>query len=355
MRVVNLSLSNFRNIEKIQITPCEEMNIICGENAQGKTNLLESVWLFTGAKSFRSSKDSAFVKFGCQKAVCDISFFSKGIENTSTLEVAEHRTAFLNQKKLKTASELAGNFNAIVFSPNDLSLIKDGPSARRKFLDIAIGQLYPSYINILKNYVRAVTQRNKIIKDYKYDSSLSIMLDIFESEIALNGQKIVNLRKKYIEKIGEFLPDVYNGLSNGKEILTTEYICCCKQENLSEKLKLSRKEDMLSGVTSVGPHRDDIDFKINNISVRNFGSQGQKRSVALAVKLSEAEVINKICGEYPVFLLDDVMSELDPERQNYILNHIKGLQSFLTCCDPSNIKNLKGGKVFIIKNGSVVI
>ena len=355
MKIVNLNLSNFRNIENIKIFPCEEMNIICGENAQGKTNLLESIWLFTGAKSFRNSKDSDFLKFGCLKTVCDISFFSKGIENSASLEIADHKIAFLNQKKLKTASELAGNFNAIVFSPNDLSLIKDGPAARRKFLNIAIGQIYPSYINLLKHYIRAVTHRNKIIKDYRYDSSLSIMLDIFEEEIVLNGQKIINLRKKYIEKLNNFLPSIYDGLSKGKEILTTEYISCCKNENFAEKLKNSRKEDILSGITSVGPHRDDIDFKINNILVRNFGSQGQKRSVALAVKLSEAEVINNLCGEYPVFLLDDVMSELDPERQNYILNHIKGLQSFLTCCDPSNIKKLQEGKIFIIKNGSVII
>ena len=353
MIVLNLNCKNFRNLENINISPCEEMNVICGENAQGKTNILESIWLFTGAKSFRTSKDNNFIKFGTEKAICSLDFKSNGIEKNAQITIKEKREVSLNEKKLKSPSELVGNFNAIVFSPNDLSLISDGPSVRRKFLDIAIGQLYPTYIEILKNYVRAVAQRNKIIKDYKYDSTLSVMLDIYENEIALNGEKIINFRKRYIEIINEFLPKVYDGISAGREVIQTEYILSCK-ENLLENLKFARKEDMFSGVTSVGPHRDDLEFKINGINARNFASQGQKRSVALALKLSEAEVIKKNTGECPIILLDDVMSELDPLRQDFILNHIKGMQSFLTCCDESNIKNLIAGKKFIISNGRVV-
>lgn len=353
MRVLNLNCKNFRNLEDISITPCEEMNVICGENAQGKTNIIESIWLFTGAKSFRTNKDNNFIKFGTEKAVCSLKFESGFIENDAVLEIKEKRTAVLNENKLKSAGALAGKFNAIVFSPNDLSLVADGPSVRRKFLDTAIGQNYPSYITLLRNYLRAVTQRNRIIKDYKYDSTLSVMLDVFENEIAENAEKIINFRKRYIEVINEFLPKVYDGISNGKEVLQTEYICC-QENDLLERLKFARKEDMFSGVTSIGPHRDDLEFKINGISARSFASQGQKRSVALAVKLAEAEVIRKNIGECPVILLDDVMSELDPNRQDFVLNHIKGMQSFLTCCDDSNVKNLKAGKKFIIKNGRVI-
>ncbi len=353
MIILNLECKNFRNLENINISPCSEMNVICGQNAQGKTNILEAVWLFTGAKSFRTNKDNNFIKFGSQKAVNSLKFKSEGIEKEAEIQIEDKRQAFLNQKKLKSASELAGKFNAVVFSPNDLSLVSDGPNIRRKFLDTAIGQAYPSYISILKNYVRAVTQRNKIIKDFKYDSTLSIMLDVYENEIAISGKKIMDFRKRYIEIINQFLPAVYDGISNGKEKLQTEYICSCK-EDLAERLLLSRKEDMFSGVTSIGPHRDDLEFKINGISARNFASQGQKRSVALSVKLAEAKVIEKNVGESPVILLDDVMSELDPSRQDFILNHIKGMQSFLTCCDDSNVKNLIAGKKFIIKNGMVV-
>lgn len=353
MRVLELNLKNFRNIEEALIIPCEEMNVICGENAQGKTNLLESIWLFTGAKSFRGSKDSAFVNFASEKASLKLKFLSEDVEKDAELLISDKRNAFLNENKLKSPSLLAGSFNAIVFSPNDLRLVTDGPAVRRRFLDLALGQLYPSYIEILKNYVRAVTQRNKIIKDLKFDGTLSIMLDIYEKEIANLGFKIISYRKKYIEILNRFLPSIYNGLSSGKEILDTEYICCCEAENLEESLLISRKEDMFSGVTSVGPHRDDIVFKINGIDARNFGSQGQKRSVALSLKLAEAEVIKKNVGEWPVCLLDDVMSELDPERQNFILNHIREMQTFLTCCDPDNVKNLKAGKIFSVKAGSI--
>ena len=352
MRVLDAECKNFRNIEFLNSGSFDEMNVICGENAQGKTNLLEAIWLFTGMKSFRGSKDCDFIRFGENAAVLKLNFEAQGINEEARLEIKEHRTAFLNGKKLKSVSELAGKFKAIVFSPDDLSIVSGGPSKRRKFADTAIGQLYPAYIGILRNYMRAVTQRNKIIKDYRYDGSLSVMLDVFEDEIAANGEKIVAFRKRYLTALNEFLPGVYGGISCEKEVLSTEYLKSC--ENLKEDLLNSRKEDMFSGVTAVGPHRDDIEFKINEIGARDFASQGQKRSIALSLKLAEAEVINKISGEYPVFLLDDVMSELDPERQNFVLNRIKGIQSFITCCDPSNVKNLKKGKIINIRNGRII-
>lgn len=352
MRVLNAECKNFRNIELLSSGSFEEMNVICGENAQGKTNLLEGIWLFTGMKSFRGSKDCDFIRFGEDGAVLKLGFEAQGIKEEAKLEIKEHRTAFLNGKRLKSVSELAGKFKAIVFSPDDLSIVSGGPSKRRKFSDTAIGQLYPAYIGILRNYMRAVTQRNKIIKDYRYDSSLSVMLDVFEDEIAANGEKIISFRKRYLNVLNEFLQNVYGGISCEKEVLSTEYLKSC--ENLREDLLNSRKEDMYSGVTAVGPHRDDIEFKINGINARGFASQGQKRSIALSLKLAEAEVINKISGEYPVFLLDDVMSELDPERQNFVLNRIKGIQSFITCCDPSNVRNLKEGKIINIRNGRIV-
>lgn len=353
MKIIDFSCKNFRNIEDAHIVPDKYMNVICGENAQGKTNLTEGIWLFTGSKSFRGSKDTEFVKFGENGAVLSINFISRETEKDAQIKITEKREAELCGKKLKSPSLLAGNFNAVVFSPADLSLVKDGPAVRRKFLDTAIGQLFPAYIGFLRNYLRAVTQRNKVIRDLKFESSLASMLDVFEAEIAQNGKKIISFRKRYIERINEFLPDLYGGLSSGKEMLITEYSPAANAESLAEELKKKRREDMITGTTSSGPHRDDLIFTINGINARSFGSQGQKRSVAIAVKLASAEVIKSISGEYPVFLLDDVMSELDPSRQNYILNRISGLQAFLTCCDPANIKNLEAGKIFSVKNGSV--
>ena len=353
MRVLKLKCKDFRNLGEVEITPCEETNVICGENAQGKTNLLEAIWLFTGAKSFRTNKDIDFLRFEKQKATLQLNFLSEGIENEAEITVTDKRRVSFNQNKLTSASGMAGKFNAVIFSPIDLSLVSDGPAVRRRFLDTAIGQLYPSYITLLRNYLRAIAQRNKVIKEFKYDSTLSIMLDVFEQEIADYGQKITAYRQRYIEALNQFLPTVYDGISAGREELTTKYLYSFSGDYL-EALKNARQEDMYTGVTSIGPHRDDIDFKINGITARKFGSQGQKRSVALAVKLAEAEVIRKNTGECPIILLDDVMSELDATRQNYILNHIKGMQSFITCCDDQSVKNLIAGKKFIIKNGSVL-
>ncbi|MBQ7726783.1 MAG: DNA replication and repair protein RecF, partial [Clostridia bacterium] len=281
------------------------------------------------------------------------SFFAEGIKHDAALEIKEKKTAFLNDNRLKTAAALAGTFHAVVFSPNDLSLIKDGPAVRRRFLDLAIGQLFPSYIPLLREYLRAVTQRNQLLKSYQYDPSLSVMLEVFEREIAEKGRKIIAFRKKYVAAINTFLPVFYEELSSGKERLDMQYHCVL-EEPFEETLEKSRKKDMFTGSTSVGPHRDDLLFTINGTDARAFGSQGQKRSVALAVRLAEAHVVERQTGEMPVFLLDDVMSELDPGRQQYILNHIKGIQSFLTCCDPSDTAGLKDGKIFYVENGSVV-
>ncbi len=354
MQVNKLKCVRFRNLDGVQLDPDGGMNVIYGENAQGKTNLLEAIWLFSGAKSFRSAKDSAFLQLGQEKGKNELSFTAGGIEYTAKMEFDEKRTAYLNDKPLQNPSKLAGTFNAVVFSPNDLSLIKDGPAGRRKFLDLAIGQLYPAYINVLKDYTRSVTQRNQVIKEYRYDGSLSVMLDVFEDEIAKNGVKLIEWRCRYLEKLGQFMPGIYGGISSGREQIGMNYEMTCRPELLRQTLETARKEDMFSGVTSVGPHRDDILFSIDGLNARGYGSQGQKRSVALSVKLAQAEVIHEIVGEYPVCLLDDVMSELDPARQNYILNHIRDWQSFLTCCDPSDFEGLQGGKRFHVEKGMIL-
>lgn len=354
MRIKSLKIENFRNIKEIQIFPSDEMNVIYGENAQGKTNIIEAIWLFTGAKSFRGAKDEELKRFSCEKARLKIEFEAEKIEKSAQIEINDKRIACLNEKPLKSVSHLAGKFNAIIFSPTDLRLLSDGPKVRRKFLDMAICQLYPTYIEILRGYTKAVTQRNKILKDFKNNSSVLPLLDVFENEIAVSGEKIIKYRLRYIEILKEFIPEIYKGISNGRENLEIEYISSNKSENLLTDLKNSRKEDMFTYKTSVGPHRDDLEFKINGISAKNFGSQGQKRSVALSLKLAEAEILKKTTGEYPICLLDDIMSELDPKRQNFILNHIKEMQTFLSCCDPETLKNLKEGKRFQIKSGEVL-
>lgn len=353
MRINSLKFKNFRNIKELEIFPDKQMNVIYGENAQGKTNIIEGIWFFTGAKSFRGAKDEELLNFEAQKGEIYCNFEAQGVEKEITIEITDKRKAFLNGKPLKSPSKLAGILNAIVFSPQDLRLLTDGPKVRRKFLDTAICQLYPNYIEILREYNRAVMQRNKIIKDIKKYPEINDILDSFEEKIAENGEKIIKYRLRYIEILKEFIPKIYGGISGEKEVLEIEYIPSFKTLSLLENLKIKRGEDMYTAKTSVGPHRDDLEFKINGISAKNFGSQGQKRSIALCLKLCEAEVIKKNTGESPICLLDDIMSELDFGRQNFILNHIKGMQTFLSCCDPSSVENLNKGKGFKINKGEI--
>lgn len=353
MKAERLKAKNFRNLLPFEITFCDGMNVIYGNNAQGKTNIIEALWLFTGAKSFRTSKDSELVAFGQPEAELFLDFISGGVKREAKITVSNRRVAQLDTKKLKSASALAGNFCATVFSPADLSLVKDGPALRRKFIDLAIGQLYPSYVSVLKSYARAVTQRNILLKGMEGRLQHSEMLDAFEEEIALLGEKIIAQRVSYCERVTVNASDIYRELSSEREELKVVYLPSCLYEDMRERLYQARKTDIFSAVTSVGPHRDDLDFKINGISARSFGSQGQQRSVAIALKLAEAKTLKDITGEQPACLLDDVMSELDPDRQTFILNHIKDWQVFITCCDPANIKTLNDGKVFTVSGGKI--
>lgn len=355
MLVRKISFKNFRNLSEGFIEPSENVNIICGENAQGKTNITEALWFFTGAKSFRGAKDAETVSFGFDRAELKMDFESGKVLKNAEILITNRRFAVLDGKKLRSPSLLAGNFCAIVFSPSDLGVIKDGPSQRRRFLDIALGQLYPAYIDILRDYTRAVTQRNMLLKEAsgilaRVDTDL---LAVFEGEIASNGEKIISYRKKYCQNLTPNLTEIYGGLSGKGETLSAEYITLLESENLEEALLRARNRDIFSATTSVGPHRDDLDFKINSVSARTFGSQGQQRSLAISLKLAEAKTLKSITGEEPVLILDDVLSELDPNRQNYILNNITDRQVFITCCDPENVKNLIKGKIFTVSAGRV--
>ena len=357
-----IKVENFRNIEHITIDPCQGVNLIYGQNAQGKTNLLESMWLFTGCRSFRSSKDAELINFNNTKANLYMDFNAYDRDQSASLEIGEGRKFILNGVKMKSASGIMGEFLAVVFSPEHLSLVKDGPYERRRFLDIAISQLKPKYGVTLSQYNKAVAQRNVLLKDVQFHSELYDTLDIWEERIAFFASEIIRQRIGYINKLSSFTDEIYSGLSSGKEELKIEYSQQTvvfgddKQElyeNMKNQLYQSRKNDIITGFTSVGPHRDDLSIKIDGLQARGFGSQGQQRSAALALKLGEAAVIKNFSGEQPVAFLDDVMSELDTSRQNYILNHIKDWQVFITCCDPSAVSNLKAGRAFEIEKGRV--
>lgn len=355
MIIKKITLQDFRNIKNAEFEPCDGINVIYGQNAQGKTNLLEAIWCFTGAKSFRGSKDQELVNLSAEMAKIGLEFFDEQREQECVIDIDKRRKATLNGVEYRSAAEIAGKINAVVFSPLDINIVKDGPQHRRKFLDLSIGQLYPKYIELLRRYNRALDQRNRILKDIKYNPMLEDFLLDFENELCELGFEIVGYRKRHIEALKRYIPTIFDGISDGKEEISIEYdttVGETKQE-MSENLKIARSNDMYSLSTSVGPHRDDLKIEINGLSARTFGSQGQKRSAAISLKLAESAVMREITGKSPIALLDDVMSELDLSRQNYILNHIKDWQVFITCCDPNNIKGLKNGKVFLVENGTV--
>ena len=364
MNVTRIHINNFRNIEETELFPDKGVNIIFGENAQGKTNLLESIWLFSGFRSFRGSKDNDLIKFGEEFLKSEIDFYGAGREQNSKIIISrQSKRILLNSVPLNAASKLIGNFNCVVFSPAYLSLIKGSPSERRKFIDTAICQIKPSFTKVISDYNKILVQRNSLLKDLKINKSSYDFLEIWNYKLAQTAVMIINERINYIKKLSEAASVIYLGLSGEKEKLDIEYklrISSNKYETvtdsidesrISELLKQSESSDILYGSTNIGAHHDEIEIKIDNISAKNFGSQGQQRSAALALKLGEAEILKEITGERPVALLDDVMSELDVNRQDYILNHIKDWQVFITCCEPSTVLRLCEGKTFEISNG----
>ena len=363
MKINSVTLYDFRNISEMTLFANDEVNVIYGQNAQGKTNILEALWLFTGCKSFRGSKDSEFIKFNSEFSKISLEYTDKIREKKAEIIFSDKKKAFLNGVEKKSTAEFIGEFYAVIFSPSHLSLIKDGPNVRRKFLDTAICQIKPKYAKTLKDYKKILLERNSLLKDIQYHSELFDVLDSWDEQLAKYSALIIKDRIKYINLLSEKSEEIYAGISENKEKFSLKYLCGLDSlektdvndiyDFLTEKIKEARKEDILFKTTSVGPHRDDIEIKIDDMSARSFGSQGQQRSCALALKLGESEIIKDITGENPVALLDDVMSELDEKRQDYVLNHIKERQVFLTCCDPSQVLRLCKGKSFLIESGKI--
>ena len=353
MTVTELRCRNFRNLRDVTLFPCDGVNVIYGENAQGKTNLMEAIWLFSGMKSFRGAKDAELISHGEEFARLDLKFSNSVRENAAQITVTGKRQATLNGVKLPGAPSLIGKFSAVVFAPSFLSIIEDGPAERRRFLDTAVCQLRPAYAGLLAEYNRLLKQRNSLLKDVMMESSLLDLLDLLDSRLAQAGETITRERKRYLDMLAPAAEEVYTGLSGGREAIGFSYVGRF-EENMAAALKEARREDILNGSTSVGPHRDDIEILLDGVSVRAFGSQGQKRSCAVAMKLTEAELLKQDTGEQPVILLDDVMSELDLGRQDYILNHIRNRQVFITCCEPGAVLRAAGGKRIEVKNGEIV-
>lgn len=357
MKITKLSLEQFRNMENTSFCPGEGVNVIYGDNAQGKTNLIEAIYLFTGLKSFRSSRDAQLIMQGRDFSKLNMEFEAGGRSQEASLRIDKGRHVILNDVDRGLASAMTGIFCACLFSPDHLELIKDGPALRRKFLDSALCVISKRYQKLLLDYNKVLTQRNSLLKDVAFSSDLLSMLDVWDQSAAKLGAAILDVRRRYVKRLDEEASKLYEGISGGKEQFSMTYQCMeydsPDEVGLLKAMLRARPQDVRNGVSSIGPHRDDLEILINGMSAREFGSQGQQRSCVLALKLAEANILSDSVGEPCVILLDDVMSELDNTRKEFLLNRLKGQQIFITCCDVSYFSALKEGNVFEVKQGMI--
>ena len=329
MKVKRIGFKNFRNLEDCELFPCDGVNVIYGDNAQGKTNIIEALWLFCGGHSFRTARDSEVIQWG----------------------------------KKSSASALIEKFCAVAFSPEHLNLIKRGPGERRRFIDSAICREKLQNAVILSKYNRMLTQRNALLKDIARKPYLEDTLDIWDRQLVTHGAMLIRKRLDYMQMLSEKAAAFHSGISKGREELKIRYLATediqpeddldTIRQRFGEKCARGRSGDIHMGVTMSGPHRDDMEILINGKNAKSYASQGQQRSAVLSLKLAEAAVLRERMGEEPVILLDDVLSELDNSRQDYLLNELKHCQVFITCCEESNKEQLREGKVFFVQKGRI--
>lgn len=364
MKIQRVAFRNFRNLLPDELVPHEGMNVIYGQNAQGKTNLLEAIWLFTGGRSFRGSRDVELIAFGQELAQLELDFFSEEREQNAVLSIrGKKRSAIINGVDTGGVMDLVGKVRAVIFSPEHLSLVKEGPAMRRAFLDGAICQWKPVYAKLLFQYNRILQQRNALLKDIPRHAELLDTLDIWDEKLAQKGGALMLERTRYVQELTVPAGRVYDGISQGRETFSLRYRSLFSGEGdaatyaaaFQEALGSSRREDLSAGFTTVGPHRDDLEIFVNELDARAFASQGQQRSCVLALKLAEAELLEHLAGEPPVVLLDDVMSELDAGRQDYLLYQLGGRQVFMTCCELEAVARFSGGGRFQMEQGRLTV
>ena len=364
MKVKRIGFRNFRNLEDSEIFPCEGVNVIYGDNAQGKTNLIEALWLFCGGHSFRTAKDSEVIRWEKDFAALEMNFFGQGRDQRAELKIMSNKKLVtINGVEKNTASSLIEKFCAVVFSPEHMNLIKRGPGERRRFVDSAICREKLQNAVILSKYNRMLNQRNTLLKDIVKRPSLEDTLEIWDAQLVHYGALLIKRRLEEMKLLSEKAAVFHSGISKGKEKLSVRYLSTENigdgdsletiQRKFAEKCEQNRKNDIHLGVTLSGPHRDDIEILINGKNAKSFASQGQQRSAVLSLKLAEAAVLKERMGEEPVVLLDDVLSELDNSRQDFLLNELKSCQVFITCCEEQNKEQLKQGKIFYVENGKI--
>lgn len=359
MIIKSLEIADYRNYDSLHIDFSSGTNILYGDNAQGKTNILEAIYMSATTKSHKGTKDKDVVNFNKEEAHIRTYLEKEGIETRVDMHLRKNKSKgiAIDGQKIKKAAQLLGLLNVVFFSPEDLSIIKNGPAERRRFVDMELCQLDQFYLYNLNNYNKIVNQRNKLLKDMYFNPSLRDTLNIWDSQLISFGSKIIERRQLFVEQLNDIILEIHRKLSGGRENLLIQYEPDVMVDDYEKKLAANQERDVKLKQTTTGPHRDDFSFLVGEIDIRKFGSQGQQRTAALSLKLSEIELVKKMTRDNPVLLLDDVLSELDSNRQNYLLSTIGDIQTIITCTGLDEFVNnrFEIDKVFHIENGKIIV
>ena len=357
MIIESIELKNYRNYDTLHMQFSPGTNILYGNNAQGKTNVLEAVYVCCTTKSHRGSKDKEMIHFHEDESHIKMRLFKDEIPYRIDMHLKKNKAKgiAINGIPIRKASELFGIVNVVFFSPEDLNLIKNGPSERRKFIDLELCQLNKLYVHSLVSYNRILMQRNRLLKDLLFKPEYEETLDIWDIQLVQFGKEIIQYRANFIRELNDIIKKIHRKLSGERENIQIIYDPFASYEILEDEIQKSRLSDKKQKTTLVGPHRDDIGFYINEIDIRRFGSQGQQRTAALSLKLAEIELVKKTVKDYPILLLDDVLSELDGERQNHLLSAIEDIQTIITCTGLDDFVNNRFpiNRIFKVINGTV--
>ena len=352
MWVKDLSLENFRNFKYLQISLDNGINIVYGDNANGKTNLIEAIYFCATGKSQRAGHDKELIRFGCDEAHLQASISSNCKIDVHLFREGKKKGFAINHVPIKKLSQLFGLLLVVIFTPEDLRMVKAGPAERRAFMDLELCQLSGVYYHNLRRYYQVLKQRNILLKAIPKDRSLQETLAVWDEPLCKYGTQIMTHRAAFIEEVADLAANIHSNITGGKEKLTLNYRPQVTSEYI-DRLKRSVDRDIAMGSTSVGIHKDDIYFAIDSNDVRTYGSQGQQRTAALSVKLAEIQLIKKRTRHTPILLLDDVLSELDESRQQFLFNHISELQTILTCTGIEDVLKKTTGNIMKMVKGDI--
>ena len=359
MIIKSLELADYRNYGSLDMKFDKGTNILYGDNAQGKTNILEAIYLTATTKSHKGSKDREIVNFEKEEAHIRAYIEKDNVESRIDMHLRKSgsKGIAVDGQRIKKAGDLLGLCNVVFFSPEDLGIIKNGPAERRRFIDMELCQLDNIYLFNLNNYNKIVNQRNKLLKDIFFNPDLKETLNIWDMQLVSYGSKIIERRRLFVDQLNEIILDIHKRLSGNRENLSIAYEPNVEVDDFEKNMRYSRDKDIKAKMTTVGPHRDDFSIIVNGIDIRKYGSQGQQRTAALSLKLSEIELVKKIAKDNPILLLDDVLSELDSNRQNYLLNSIGDIQTIITCTGLEEFVNnrFEINRVFHVNSGKVTL